>query len=136
VTGKNVRYAPNRLMVNTNTALHDIYGMKKNVKKSKDYAGMVHMAPNTLTLIDKTEHGRRRRVMSQGVSTGMIRSYEPKIKQHVKNMVTAIRREEVDIPLHATEEKQSTLKPGAWSQPIEMSRMSKHSMCPSPIAAY
>jgi cytochrome P450 len=106
----------------------DIYGMKKNVKKSKEYAGMVHQAPNTLTLIDKVEHGRRRRVISQGLSTQMIRSYEPKILKHAQKMCLAIRRGEVDIPLLEDGVKARPLPAGEWSEPIDMSKMCKYSL--------
>ena len=86
---------------------------------------MVHMAPNTLTLIDKVEHGRRRRVISQGFSSAKLRSYQPKILKRVQNMCTAICRGEIDIPLLADGKKEPTLKVGEWSAPIDMSKMSE-----------
>ncbi|KAH8805473.1 cytochrome P450 [Xylogone sp. PMI_703] len=124
--GTYVRYAPNRLMMNTNTALNEIYGSKKPVKKAADYIVMAHQAQNTLTFIDKVEHGRRRRLMSQGFSTAKLRSYEPKILKRVRNFCVAIRRGEIDIPLTAEGKKDPTLKVGEWSAPIDMSKMSNY----------
>ena len=38
---------------------------------------MVHQALNTLTISDPKEHGRRRRVVSQGFSDSAMWNYEP-----------------------------------------------------------
>ncbi len=55
----------------------DIYTSGKNFTKSKHYEAMVHKALNTLTIRDKKEHSRRRRVISQGFSDSALRSYAP-----------------------------------------------------------
>jgi cytochrome P450 len=47
---------------------------------------MVHRAPNTLTLIDKRAHGRKRRIISQGFSDSALRAYEPIIMNHVQKL--------------------------------------------------
>ncbi|KAF2500060.1 cytochrome P450 [Lophium mytilinum] len=75
--GEFVRYAPNRLNVNTATGIKDIYSQNKNFLKSKNYSAMVHQALNTLTVREKKDHGRRRRVISQGLSDAVIRNFEP-----------------------------------------------------------
>ncbi|KAF2814017.1 cytochrome P450 [Mytilinidion resinicola] len=75
--GDFVRYAPNRLNVNTATGIKDIYSQNKNFLKSKNYSAMVHQALNTLTVREKKDHGRRRRVISQGLSDAVIRNFEP-----------------------------------------------------------
>jgi cytochrome P450 len=46
----------------------------------------VHRAPNTLTLIDKRAHGRKRRIISQGFSDSALRAYEPIIMNHVEKL--------------------------------------------------
>ena len=61
----------------------DIYSFGSNVIKSRTYNAMVHRAPNTLTLIDKREHGRKRRIISQGLSQGALRLYEPAILRQI-----------------------------------------------------
>jgi cytochrome P450 len=91
--GDKVRYAPNRLNVNTVTGLKsewlasdlfetpltciDIYKDGKPFLKSKNYAAMVHQATNTLTVRDRKDHGRRRRVIQQGLSDATLRAFEP-----------------------------------------------------------
>ncbi|THC95861.1 hypothetical protein EYZ11_004639 [Aspergillus tanneri] len=47
---------------------------------------MVHRAPNTLTLIDKKAHGRKRRIISQGLSDAALRRYQPAILKHVNEL--------------------------------------------------
>src|SRR4051794_27397928 len=61
----------------------DIYGNRNNIVKSKVYNTLVHRTANTLTLRNKTEHARRRRVMSPGFSDASLRVLEPKILAQV-----------------------------------------------------
>ncbi|KAH8667330.1 cytochrome P450, partial [Tricladium varicosporioides] len=88
--GDYVRYAPDRLLVNTNTGLKEIYSYSKNYQKSHVYNTMVHRAPNTLTLIDKKKHGRKRRIISQGFSDSALRGFENTIMTHVRKLCTQV----------------------------------------------
>ncbi|OOF94194.1 hypothetical protein ASPCADRAFT_208737 [Aspergillus carbonarius ITEM 5010] len=99
--GDFVRYAPNQLLINTSIGLHDIYGFGRNTQKSKLYSAMVHRAPNTLTLIDKKAHGRKRRIISQGLSDAALRRYQPAILKHINELCTVL----------------VGSKPGDWSVP-------------------
>jgi len=74
----------------TNLGIQDIYAYSKNFQKSKVYNAMVHRAPNTLTLIDKKGHGRKRRIISQGFSDSALRGYEPVIMNHVEKLCTQL----------------------------------------------
>ena len=47
---------------------------------------MIHRAPNVLTSMDKKQHGRRRRILAQGLSDAALRRYEPTIKVHVDKL--------------------------------------------------
>lgn len=85
--GDTVRYAPDRLLVNTAEAVRDIYGHRSNVQKSKTYEALVHRAPNILTTRDRRQHGRKRRVMSQALSDNSIATYEPAILEQVDKFV-------------------------------------------------
>lgn len=51
---------------------------------------MVHRAPNTLTLIDKKAHGRKRRTISQGFGDAAMRRFEPIIMTHVRKFCDQI----------------------------------------------
>ncbi|KAF2008812.1 cytochrome P450 [Aaosphaeria arxii CBS 175.79] len=75
--GEKVRYSPNKLNINNVTALKNIYTQGKPYLKSKNYAAMVHKATNTLTVRDRKDHGRRRRVIQQGLSDATLRAFEP-----------------------------------------------------------
>ncbi|PYH98064.1 cytochrome P450 [Aspergillus ellipticus CBS 707.79] len=90
--GNYVRYAPNQVLFNSSIGLHvkDIYGFGRNTQKSKLYSAMVHRAPNTLTLIDKKAHGRKRRIISQGLSDAALRRYQPAILKHINELCTVL----------------------------------------------
>lgn len=51
---------------------------------------MMHRVPNTITLRDRKEHGRRRRILAFGFSDQAIKSYEGKIRAIVKRFCTAL----------------------------------------------
>lgn len=64
--------------------------------------------------------------MSIGLSMATIRSYEPSITRHVREMCDAIRRGEVEVPVNIQDTKEPTLEPGRWSLPIDMSKLSNY----------
>ncbi|MCJ1316869.1 hypothetical protein MMC15_002190 [Xylographa vitiligo] len=66
---------------------------------------MVHRAPNTLTLVDKKAHGRKRRIISQGLSDASLRGFEPTIMNHVNKLCNIL----------ASQAKPSTWSAGASS---------------------
>ena len=80
--GDVVRYGPNRISVNTNTGLREIYGFRANTHKSRNFYNVfIHFfhSDSTLTVIDPTEHGKRRRILAQAVSGGAIQAMEDQI---------------------------------------------------------
>ncbi|KAH8878942.1 cytochrome P450 [Thozetella sp. PMI_491] len=89
--GLYVRYAPNRLLVNTSSGLKQIYSHSAPVQKSMSYQALAHRAPNVLTAIDKKIHSRRRRILAQGVSDASLRRYEPTIVAHVRRLCEQIK---------------------------------------------
>jgi cytochrome P450 len=88
--------------------------------KSRAYEAMMHRVPNTITLRDRKEHGRRRRILGPGFSDQAIKSYEGKIRVIVGRLCTAL------SPSAEEGEK------GSWSA----SRNIAHwSMCSFPLGA-
>lgn len=59
--------------------------------KSRAYEAMMHRVPNTITLRDREEHGRRRRILGSGFSDQAIKSYEGKIRRIVERFCAALR---------------------------------------------
>jgi cytochrome P450 len=51
---------------------------------------MRHQAANTLTMINKKQHGRRRRIVSRAVSNTAMREHEPTILYHIKKLLDAV----------------------------------------------
>ena len=84
--GRFVRFGPNSLSVNSNTALKDIYGFKSNVRKSDFYSVFPPTKDtfNTHSSIDKASHARKRRVLSHAFSETALKSME-------KYMLTNVR---------------------------------------------
>jgi cytochrome P450 len=87
-TGQFVRYGPDSISINTNTALKDIYGFGKNVRKSRFYSVFPPNPQtfNTHNSIDKISHGRKRRVLSHAFSDSAMRAMEEHVLRH--GMVT------------------------------------------------
>ncbi|KAF5864593.1 hypothetical protein ETB97_007151 [Aspergillus alliaceus] len=112
--GNHVRYAPNRVLFNTNTGLKEIYAFSKSFQKSAAYGAMVHRAPNTLTLIDKRQHGRKRRIIGQGFGDAALRGFEGTTMDHVRKFCDALAK---DIPDE---------KSGGWSRPQNMAKWSNY----------
>lgn len=76
--GDVVRYGPNRISINTNTALHNIYQSRSNVQKSKFYNifSAFFAVPGTITIINKATHGFRRRIVNQALTAAAVKSME------------------------------------------------------------
>ncbi|KAH8430188.1 cytochrome P450 [Aspergillus melleus] len=109
--GKVVRYAPNRILINSARAVNDVYNHNGSLLKSQAYDALVHKAPNILTLRHKKLHNRRRRVLSQALSDDSIMAYQPRILEKVWKFVRVLS----DIPENDEEEK--------WSAPIDVARL-------------
>ncbi|EFE30672.1 cytochrome P450 benzoate 4-monooxygenase, putative [Trichophyton benhamiae CBS 112371] len=84
--GTHVRVAPNFISVNTVQGLHDIYGHGKKVKKSNFYNAFpaIKGVYNTHNVIDKTIHGRKRRVLSQAFSENALKGMEDVMLTNVR----------------------------------------------------
>ncbi|PWY70903.1 cytochrome P450 [Aspergillus heteromorphus CBS 117.55] len=109
--GDHVRYAPNRLLINTAGALHDIYDRHAHVKKFKNYRVLSKQAPNTLTLRDKVQHSRRRRVLSQAFSKRGVESMQPIILARLERLSEVLRSQVPDS--------------SGWTSPIDMAQICK-----------
>ncbi|KAL9086199.1 MAG: hypothetical protein Q9165_007264 [Trypethelium subeluteriae] len=104
--GDRVRYAPNRVLLNTAEALSTIHGHGNNVKKFQGYKVLAANAPNLLTLSDKSQHARRRRVVSQAFSEASLRLFEPAVRARIDRFLGVVR---------------SNGKSGEWTTPMDMS---------------
>jgi cytochrome P450 len=91
-TGKFVRFAPNGLSINSNTALNKIYGFNANVRKSEFYSVFPPTKDtfNTHSSIDKVAHGRKRRVLSHAFSDNAIKQMERYILANIRSFCDAL----------------------------------------------
>ena len=92
ITGKIVRFGPNSLSFNSNSALRDIYGFKSNVRKAAFYDAFAHPVPNTHNTRDKHVHARKRRVLSQAFSDSAMKEMERYILANVRSFCEQIGR--------------------------------------------
>jgi len=76
--GDVVRFGPNRIAVNSNSALKDIYAVRANTQKSQYYSVFSHFfkVPMSMTTIDRKKHAFKRRVDSEALSANTIKSME------------------------------------------------------------
>ncbi|TEA13258.1 Cytochrome P450 monooxygenase apf8 [Colletotrichum sidae] len=65
---------------------YDISAHGGNVIKSKAYHALVHSAPNTLTIRNRDDHARRRRILSLAFSDAQLRAYESILLRHIENL--------------------------------------------------
>ncbi|KAL5119058.1 hypothetical protein ACEQ8H_002982 [Pleosporales sp. CAS-2024a] len=122
VYGDKVRYAPNRLNINTVTGLKNIYRDGKPYLKSKLYSAMVHQATNTLTVRDRKDHGRRRRVIQQGLSDSTLRAFEPHMYEIINRFCDRmIQTAEEEAKAKDAGQAQNALQDEKWNASRNMS---------------
>ncbi|KAH6668121.1 isotrichodermin C-15 hydroxylase [Plectosphaerella plurivora] len=88
--GRVVRFGPNSVSFNSNTALKEIYGFRSNVRKAEFYNAFVHPMANTHNTRDKEVHARKRRVMAQSFSDGAIREMEKYVLANIRTFTHQI----------------------------------------------
>ena len=88
IAGPVVRFGPNRISINTNTALAAIYGINANTQKSQVYSAFGHFfkVPASLTTIDKTHHAFKRRVTAQALNQRSIQGLEETILTNIRSL--------------------------------------------------
>ncbi|KAF7959196.1 hypothetical protein EAE96_002711 [Botrytis aclada] len=113
--GKFVRQGPNKLIVNSQEGLYNLY-LSKSVQKSYGYETMLPApgAYNVFTAIDKDLHKFKRKVLSQGFADSSMRSFEPTILNHIDIFVQYL--------------KDSAAKSGSdgWSAPVNMTKRCRY----------
>lgn len=87
-----MRVAPNFVSVNSDRGLHDIYGHGKRIQKADFYNGFTAIKGvyNTHNAIDKTLHGRKRRVLSQAFSDAALKAMEDVMLLHVRQLCASL----------------------------------------------
>lgn len=87
-----MRVAPNFVSVNSDRGLHDIYGHGKRIQKADFYNAFpaIKGVYNTHNAIDKTMHGRKRRVLSQAFSEAALKGMEDVMLLHVRQLCASL----------------------------------------------
>ncbi|KAL7270834.1 hypothetical protein RUND412_006443 [Rhizina undulata] len=107
--GEFVRLGPNLLSANSKEALKEIYGVNKNVKKSKLYVAAAghatNYAQNTFNAVDKRIHASKRKVLAPGFTEAALRSMEPYFLPHLENLCNIIAAGEQSLPIPGGEKE-------------------------------
>lgn len=74
--GDTVRFGPNDISLNSNTALPQLYLDKKSTKKSKFYT-IFPSSANIFNMRDKQVHGRMKKILAQAFSEQALRGIQP-----------------------------------------------------------
>ncbi|MCJ1251964.1 hypothetical protein MMC30_009202 [Trapelia coarctata] len=122
--GKFVRFGPNRMSINSNTALKDIYGYKANIGKSHIYqvsSDFLHET-NTVTARDKNVHARKRRVLSQALSDSAMRSMEDHILEIVRKLCECL----INGNANGGESKPQLKATDGWGPPMNFADWSNY----------
>ena len=111
------RFGPNSLSFNTNTALKDIYGFGKNVRKADFYSAFpaTKDAYSTHSAIDRSMHARKRRVLSHAFSDTAIKSMEKYILDHIRSFCANLGEKSFQSNTVSTIEKKG------WTEPKNIS---------------
>ncbi|KFA75826.1 hypothetical protein S40288_01915 [Stachybotrys chartarum IBT 40288] len=88
--GRVVRFGPNSLSFNTNSALKDIYGFRSNVRKAEFYNAFVHPTANTHNTRDKEVHARKRRVLAHAFSDSAMKEMQRYILGNIRTFCEQI----------------------------------------------
>ncbi|CAI7628902.1 unnamed protein product [Penicillium discolor] len=112
--GTHVRVAPNFVSVNSDRGLHDIYGHGKHLQKAKFYNAFpaIKGVYNTHNAIDKSMHGRKRRVLSQAFSDNALKGMEDVMLLHVRQLCAVLAGYDGDFESH--DQKGNVKNMGDW----------------------
>lgn len=100
-----------------------IYGVRANVMKSEGYSSLSasRKTPNTLTSIDKSTHGFKRRILTQVFSTEGIKSIEERLLVNIRDFVNLLGRKGNEFG-DTTKESDSAANDG-WSETKHLAPM-------------
>lgn len=119
-----MRFGPNRISVNSNEGLKEIYGMKCNTRKASYYNTFAHVfkGDSSNTIVDPVKHGRKKRVLTQALSENSVRAMEEHILTNVRRFCTLM-----SDKLSIGDKAKSAIQDGgskgnSWSCPKNLTR--------------
>ncbi|KAH8807260.1 cytochrome protein [Xylogone sp. PMI_703] len=117
--GDVVRYAPNRLLVNNVNGIKDVYSHSSHVKKGLSYSVLppTPAAVSTISAVDKVVHGKKRRIISQGLSESAIKGFEPAITTRIRKFCSLM------APENDHQFEGAPGSAGDWSTPRNMAAL-------------
>ncbi|KAL8715436.1 MAG: hypothetical protein Q9220_000770 [cf. Caloplaca sp. 1 TL-2023] len=91
---KVVRIGPNRISINSASALKSIYSASANTQKSNNYNVFHHLfkVPMVATIIDRKRHAFRRRIHAQALGASAVRGLEASLLVSVHKFINILDR--------------------------------------------
>ncbi|KAK6543679.1 hypothetical protein TWF694_000416 [Orbilia ellipsospora] len=110
--GTHVRVTPSYVSINSSTALHEIYGYSKQLRKSRFYYAFpaIKSNPNTHSGIDKVAHGRKRRILSQAFSESALKGMEDLILDRIRFFQQQLLQAPKDIDSESTQDEKGVVR--------------------------
>ncbi|RAL02041.1 cytochrome P450 [Aspergillus ibericus CBS 121593] len=102
---------PHQCSLHCGTLSIDIYGMGQNTWKHHHYAAFNRRSANLVTMYDKKQHARRRRLIGPVFSETNMRRFEHRLREHVVSFCRKICLVSAPTKLHDP----------SWSPPIKCS---------------
>ncbi|KAL4937049.1 hypothetical protein BDV06DRAFT_232824 [Aspergillus oleicola] len=87
IYGPVFRYAPGKLVFSTPAAMRDIYSVTSNVTKDPAYEVLGQNKLNLVSVVDKEEHLRRRKLVTSSFSFANIKAFEPRMLVYVQKFI-------------------------------------------------
>lgn len=115
-----VRFGPNRISINSPEGLRAIYGTQANTQKSRFYNVFNHFfdAPSTETAIDKSDHARKRRILSRALSDKALKDMEGAVLENFQRF-----HDLLAVPVGHEDSSHTIAARNGWSQPKDMARL-------------
>ncbi|KAL4992945.1 cytochrome P450 [Aspergillus recurvatus] len=90
IYGPIVRYAPDKLVFSSPNAMKDIYSVSSNVTKDPMYSVLGKDKLNLVSLVDKKEHFKRRKLVASSFSPANVKDFEPRMLIYVQRFLDAL----------------------------------------------
>lgn len=115
-----LRFGPNRISISSPEGLRAVYGTRANTQKSRFYSVFDHFfhVPSTETTINKSDHARKRRILSRALSDKALKDMEGAILDNFQRFYDLL-----GIPVGHEDPSNADTARNGWSHPKDMARL-------------
>lgn len=105
-----MRYGPNRISVNSASALQSIYSTQANTRKSQWYSVWVQFFKTDMSMstIDRKKHAMKRRIVTRALNSAAVKQMEDRILKNIRRLCELLIDQEIQTE---------------WSTPKDMTKL-------------